>query len=75
MKAELELIETADLLDEIMSRVDAGIFCTMKVMDGDGADNEAQYAWKGSALLCIGLASEMQHRILRGRASEDELNG
>lgn len=70
--AELELFTTEELITEVLNRMDHGIFAGMIVTasneDGTG-DNYAQHLWKGCSLTCAGLASEIQHRILRSRVN------
>ncbi len=69
---DLELVSTEALLEELMRRVEHGIFSGLRITvnNGDGTgDNEAMHVWKGCSLTCAGLATELQYRILRKRCA------
>jgi len=74
-RIDLELFTIDELVDELFRRGEHCIFSILKITvdneDGSG-DNYARHFWRGYSLTCVGLATELQHHILKERVLSDD---
>jgi hypothetical protein len=67
---DLELADTDELISELVKRYDCTVFAALAIVNDreDGSvDHHATHVWSGTSLTCIGLAAELQQKILAKR--------
>lgn len=60
---DLELVETSELLDELLRRFDHVVFAGLKEMDSGRYANSSR--WKGCHFTCSGAAQMLSERVIR----------
>lgn len=75
MTPDLELISTDALLDELAARCDHMVVACLMERTDDG-EQELRRLWRGNTHTCIGLAVDVQERVLsRWRETEEPVEG
>ena len=72
---DLELVSTDDLLEELLSRVDHGIFSALQTGTHGGNNHTYIGRWTGNTHTCIGLGADLNRRMLddiRSRSTDAE---
>ena len=75
---DLELVPTDDLLEELLRRVDHGIFSGLQTGTHGGDNHTYIGRWTGNTHTCIGLGADLNRAMLdeiRTRTSEIEPEG
>ena len=76
--ADLELVSTDDLLDELIARMGHCVFAGLQA-GTHGGDNHTYWGrWDGNSHTCVGLAMDLNQSILdelRSRKSEEDPDG
>ena len=71
----LELVETAALILELLSRCDHGVVALLRVGDPGPLHISKERHWKGNPHTCSGLCNDLSARILERSRAEETVPG